>query len=601
MADKKGTDDGAWFILREAEDADDSLENLDSFEELFDASASDISDLIDDCEADQGNSLALFNEQELTEACETINNLQNRKQTPSPKLESVAALSPRLASVTLTSTAEKRGKRKLFQDSGLGEDEAEDIPETQVANETANGGSGASGSTESGALEILRSSNRQATLHAKFKTAFGVSFTELTRPFKSDKTTCISWVVGTLSVSEEVLNAAKILLQQQSDYLQLISYNFDGLFLLQFKHAKSRETVRKMFATMLNINEMQLLLNPPKVRSLPTALYFYTKSLGNASYQHGEVPDWIKKQTAVSHQMAATSEAFDLAIMVQWAYDNDYLDEPSVAYNYALIAQEDTNANAWLKSNCQAKYVRDCVYMVRLFKKQEMRDMTMSAWISKCCLQVDGEGDWKPIGMFLKFQNVNMIAFLSALRVFLKGIPKKQCIVIHGPPDTGKSMFAYSFVKFLKGQIVSYMNSRSHFWLSPLTECKVGLLDDATMPCWLFLDVNLRSALDGNTVCVDTKHRNPIQMKLPPLLVTTNIDVTKEVSLLYLHSRLQTFCFPNKMPMLDNGNPMYTFTDQNWKCFFTKLAKSLDLTPTEEHGDSERTLQLHTRTSTESI
>lgn len=600
MADKKGTD-GEWFILREAEETDESFEHIDSFEELFDASASDLSDLIDDCEVDQGNTLALFNAQELTEACETINIIQNRKQTPSPKLESVAALSPRLASVTLTSTAEKRGKRKLFQDSGLGEDEAEDNAETQVASEPANGVSGAGSSTESGALDILRSSNRQATLHAKFKNAFGVSFTELTRTFKSDKTTCISWVIGIMAVSEEVLNAAKVLLQQQCDYLQLISYGFDGLFLLQFKHNKSRETVRKLFATMLNINELQLLLNPPKVRSLPTALYFYSKSLGNASYQYGEVPDWIKKQTAVSHQMAATSDAFDLTQMVQWAYDNEYLDEASVAYNYALIAQEDNNANAWLKSNCQAKYVKDCVYMVRLFKKQEMRDMSMSAWISKCCMQIDGEGDWKPIGRFLKFQNVNMITFLSALRFFLKGVPKKQCIVLHGPPDTGKSMFAYSLVKFLKGQIVSYMNSRSHFWLSPLTDCKIGLLDDATMPCWLFMDVNLRSGLDGNTVCVDTKHRNPIQMKLPPLLITTNVDVKKEVSLMYLHSRLQAFCFPNKMPLLENGDPMYTFTDLNWKSFFVKLAKSLDLTPTEEHGDSERTLRLHTRTDTEFV
>lgn len=607
MADKKGTNDlGDWFIIREAQEVDDSLEQLDSLEELFDTSGSDISDLIDDSIVDQGNSLALYNEQ-ITEACNSaIAEFVNRKQTPSSKGECVAALSPRLASVKLTSTqekGEKKSKRKLFQDSGLGEDETEDITQPQVASTSPvdNANNNTSVGLKYGALEVLRSSNRLATLHGKFKDNFQVSFTELTRTYKSDKTTCQSWVVAAMFVPEEVLEAAKILLQQQCNYLQLITHGYHGLFLLEFKHAKSRQTVRNLFVTMLNVNENQLLMSPPRIRSTPCAVYFWRQSLGNCSYQFGELPDWIAQQTMVSHQTGAAPEAFDLAEMVQWAYDNEMLDEPAIAYHYAVLAQDDRNASAWLKCNNHVKYVKDCAYMVKLLKKQEMRDMSMSAWISKCCLNVTGEGDWKPIGMFLKYQNVNIVAFLGALRFFLKCVPKKQCIVFHGPPDTGKSMFCYSLIKFLHGKVISFMNSKSHFWLQPLADCKVGLMDDATYQAWTYMDVYMRTALDGNQICLDAKHKTPVQMKLPPLFITTNIDVPKENTLMYLHSRVQTFAFMNKMPLNEDGTPVYTFTDLNWKCFFTRLAKQLDLTPTEEYGETERTLRLCPGSTAESI
>ena len=201
------------------------------------------------------------------------------------------------------------------------------------------------------------------------------------------------------------------------------------------------------------------------------------------------MPEWVTKQTLFDHQAASQPEAFELAKMVQWAYDNNITEESEIAFNYASIASEDCNAAAFLKSNCQVRYVRDCSIMVKHYFRQEMRNMSMAQWIWKCCDECTGETDWKVIANFLKLQKVNIIQFLTALRTLFKRIPKKNCILIFGPPDTGKSFFCFSLMKFLQGKVISFVNRNSNFWLQPLIDCKVALLDDATFNCWQYLSL----------------------------------------------------------------------------------------------------------------
>ena len=128
---------------------------------------------------------------------------------------------------------------------------------------------------------------------------------------------------------------------------------------------------------------------------------------------------------------------------------------------------------------------------------------------------------------------------------------------------------------------MSLLNKNSQFLLQPLTDCKVGLIDDVTYSGWLFMDVHMRTALDGNSICIDSKHKAPIQMKLPPLILTSNHDVMQDNTLMYLHSRVHGIHFPNKMPLTEEGNPVFKITDYTWKCFFRKLTKQLDLTLSE--------------------
>ncbi|WBF83435.1 MAG: E1 protein [human papillomavirus mSD2] len=584
-----------WFIVDEADCVDDNCNTLD---ELFEESTngSNISNLIDDDEVDQGNSLALLNSQ-LTEECNrTILELK-RKYNATPE-KNIADLSPRLAAVTIS--PQRPIKKRLFEDSGIVEDEAQSSNELlQVVAETE--GSHVNNCDQD--LSILRNSNAKAIILAKFKDLFGVSFTDLTRQFTSNKTCNNSWVLSLYKVSDDVVESSKTTLKNNCNYLQIFMYDIITLYLIDFKSSKSRETVHKLFISMFNISELQIISDPPRNRSVAAALFFFTKRSSNACFVHGDLPSWISKHIMVNHQLASAAEAFDLSTMIQWAWDNKYTEEHEIAFNYAQIADSDSNAAAFLKSNQQVKYVRDCAHMVKLYRRHEIRQMSMSQWIQKCCEECNEEGEWKVIAAYLRFQNINVVVFLTALRMFFKCLPKKNCILFYGPPDTGKSYFAYSLVSFLQGKVISMLNRQSQFFLMPLQDCKLGYIDDCTYAGWQFIDVNMRAALDGNLVSVDSKHKAPAQLRLPPLLVTSNHDVKSDLTLKYLHSRITAFEFPNVMPLNEDGNPSFKITDATWKCFFIKLQTQLDLQFEEEDesGRPDRSLRFTAGTTPDSL
>lgn len=578
MAENKGTE---WFLDLEAE-----CNSMDTLNDLFDESTdSDLSNFIDnEDQVDEAVPLALFNKQNAEECNSAILELKRKYVSPD---RSVAELSPRLEAVCISPQRQKQTKRKLFDDSGIGNDEAEGSINLQVESPSLSSHAAAkNGGGADNVNNFLNNNCRKGLMLAKCKELFGVPYTELTRTFKSDKTCCNNWVMYIQCITDTVLESMKLILQQHCEFILAVDINLSVLLLLQFKSAKSRETIQNMFLKMFSINESNYMCDPPRVRSAPAAIYFYHKTFNNSYYSFGSTPDWVLKHVSVSHTTAAAAENFDLSKMIQWAYDNKFYDDHEIAYNYAKEADTDSNAAAFLNSNSQAKYVKECVYMVRLYRRHEQKSMTMSQWIQKCCSETEGTADWKTIAMILRYQHVNVISFLTAMRTWLQCIPKKQCILIWGPPDTGKSYFCYSMVKFLKGNVVSFMNRASHFWLQPLQDCKVGFIDDGTYAFWEYADVNMRTGLDGNPISIDIKHKAHCQMRLPPLIVTSNINIKNEPALRYLHSRVTCFEFPNKMLLDNDGSPVYQLTDQVWKSFFTRLALQLGITFEEEDGSA---------------
>ena len=604
MADPKGSTSkeglSDWCIL-EAECSD--LEN--DFEQLFEQDTdSDVSDLLDNGELEQGNSLELFHQQECEQSEEQLQILKRKYLSP----KAVAQLSPRLESISLS--PQQKSKRRLFaeQDSGLElslNNEAEDVsPEVEVpAIDSRPVDEGGPGAIDIDYLSLLRSSNIKATLMAKFKESFGVGFNELTRQFKSYKTCCNDWVLAVYAVHDDLFESSKQLLQQHCDYIWVRGIGAMTLYLLCFKAGKNRGTVHKLMTSMLNVQEQQILSEPPKLRNTAAALFWYKGGMGSGAFTHGTYPDWIAHQTILGHQNAEAS-TFDFSAMVQWAFDNNYVDEPDIAYQYAKLAPEESNAVAWLAHNQQAKFVRDCAAMVRFYKKGQMKEMSMSEWIHTKINEVEGEGHWSDIVKFLRYQDVNFITFLAAFKNFLHAVPKHNCILIHGPPNSGKSSFAMSLIKVLKGRVLSFVNSKSQFWLQPLGESKIALLDDVTDPCWVYIDTYLRNGLDGHFVSLDCKYKAPVQIKFPPLLLTSNINVHGETNYRYLHSRIKGFEFPHPFPIKPDNTPQFQLTDQSWKSFFERLWTQLDLSDQEEegqHGESQRAFQCSARSANEHI
>lgn len=623
----KGTNDdempgcSSWYFVDEAECSDKDGE--DEYEQLFDEETqSNVSELIDDSLLEQGNSLALFQSQHASECEEQLARLK-RKFLPSPVREEIDSLSPRLEKVSLSPVkTKKKAKKSLFrgEDSGIASSheascvdgepaKVQSAPdEVDRAMEEDNEGSMLNSQQASQVDEddidsqelqnvlseepltvtrILKTANRRAFLLKTFKCTTGISFNEITREFKSDKTCSDSWVIALFAVSEEVAESANVSLKTHCDFFYIKHLHHFAIMLVEFKAGKSRETVMKLFKTLFGSKEEQILANPPRTRSVPCALYWYQRIMSRFGYNHGEIPSWIHKQTLISH-VQSEDRPFELSQMVQWALDNNFVEEHEIAFEYATIGREDHNAAAFLKSNSQPKHVRDCSIMVKHYLRAQMQKMTMAEYIHERCMECPGEEDpnlWREIVKFLRYQRVEFIPFLCALKYFFKKVPKKQCLVLTGPSNTGKSYFATSLIEFLKGRVISFANASSHFWIQPLGDAKIGLLDDATHPCWRYLDINMRNALDGNPFSLDCKHRSLVQMRLPPLLITSNIDVSKDDEFRYLATRLKIFCFERPFPFNSQGAAVFRLDKQSWRSFFRRFWIELDFPVQEDNPE----------------
>ncbi|QBR99482.1 E1 [Kittiwake papillomavirus 2] len=427
---------------------------------------------------------------------------------------------------------------------------------------------------------ILTAKNTRNTQLAVFKEMYGASYTDVTRLYKSDKTQSFEWVIVILGSASIIYEALTECLKRHTEFI-LYDINPEkrlGLFYVGFLASKNREGVRKCLKHF-NVEVTHLpLLDPPNKRSITAALFFAKLMVG-----HGEMPMWCRDIIAAGER--GNGEGFQLSKMVQWAMDHNYSDESEIAFGYAQLADIDVNAQMWLNSNMQAKYVRDATTMVRHYNRGRMHATPMPEHIA-CRMrdhvdQDDKEG-WKRILVFLRYQHVVIQEFLQALKYWFKGRPKKCTIAILGVPDSGKTMFTMSLMQFMAGKVLNYANSKSHFWMQPLVDCKVAAIDDVTMPCWDYINLYMRPALDGNSICIDCKHRAPVQTKCPPLILTSNYDPRDimghgdERLYKYLFSRITFVCFNRVIPHI-GGRPRFLIQAADWRSFILKYHNELDI------------------------
>lgn len=569
MADQGSScgNEGGGFILYEADcsdiDGEDETENCNS----------DIEDFIDNAVVRQGNHLALY---------QTIQKKAGEEELL--KLKRKLLLSP--SEEQASEAAAKRTPLAPRQLNFNQENEAShNTSRSQVSNGTLGGGRG---NIEGLHLQLLRAKNASSCKLALFKEVYIASFCDLTRVYKHNKTTNSQWVAAVFGVKEPLLTAAQELISKDCIFCQIICRPHEkgnvACILMQFKVSKSRDTVSNYLSRMLNVTDTDMLLQPPRVTSVCSALFWYKSAMAPATFVYGEIPLWIKQQTLISEQTGENSK-FNFNEMVQWAYDHQLTDESKIAYDYAAMSFENANAKAWLGLTNQAKIVKDVSTMVRHYLKAEIANMTISAYIHRQCKRVTGQGSWVKIMNFLKHQNIEPIRLVNAFRPWLQGIPKKNCIAIIGHPNTGKSLFSNSLIHFLGGKVLSFACHKSHFWLTPLAEARVALIDDATVPCLKYFDTYMRNVLDGYEICIDRKHRSAVQTKAPPIILTTNVDFNQDERFHYLKSRMITFYFNEPCPMDDNNRPLFQFTDADWNSFFRRLWQRLDLSDQEEESE----------------
>lgn len=584
MADQGiGDGDAGGFLLLEAECSDD-----DEDTENENNNCSDAEDLIDNASVSSGNHLAWYQTIQKQAGEEQLLNLKRKLR-----------LSP------VADVGQAPGKRRPLAPRKLDFNSVENealacSPRSSLCQvpmgTPGNGGgvgtqSGSGRGKENGGglhLQILKAKNASACRLALFKEVFVAAYGDLTRVYKHDKTTTVSWVAAIFGVRDTLVAASQELLQKDCIFFQVTCRPHEkgtmACYLLQFKVSKSRDTVKNLLGSMLNVSGEQMLLQPPKINGTCAALFWYKLAMSSTTFTWGPTPTWIVQQTLISENTADNCK-FSFSEMVQWAYDNCIYEESRIAYEYALLAATEANAKAWLNCNNQAKIVKDVSCMVRYYQRAETASLTMSAYVNRQCQRAKGQGSWMNIMNFLKHQNIEPISFINALNPWLKGIPKRNCIVIIGQPNTGKSLFTNSLMQFLQGKVLSFAMHKTHFWLSPLTEARVALIDDATVPCLKYFDMYLRNFLDGYDVCIDRKHKSSVQIKCPPIMLTTNVDIHTDDRFCYLRSRMVSFYFDQPCPMDEENRPLFKFTDGDWDSFFRRLWHRLDLSDQEEEEE----------------
>ncbi|UNR78510.1 E1 [Tadarida brasiliensis papillomavirus 2] len=615
---EKGTSEDWCLFEAECSDKDDEGD----LESLFDHS-DDGTDFVDDASiasSHVGDHAAVFQNQQVQEDLHRYQQLKRKLLfTPSPKKD-LAALSPRLQAVSLSVQQPSKVKKQLF-----GRDETPGPnPKTQVvvaeihpepsdsvslkSAQTSRAPSPAASAVKNSEQEsqdvgtklsendclnlLLKAKNRKAFLYLKFKEETGLGFCDMTRDYKSDKTFNNSWVIFLYALREECFNAMIVALKQISTFYcgRYNPYTMRFYGIIEFVNQKCREGIEKFLKGLIDINVNSMLSNPPKYKCIPLALYWYKQYNHPQNVKHGDLPEWINKQ--LGSQFGENPDPiFSLTKMIQWAYDNEFLEDHQIAYNYAQLAEEDENALAFLNNNNQAKLVRDCGTMVRLYKKAEMKSMSMDEWITKMCRECPEPPDnqaWRRVIHFLRNQGIEFFTFMPMFKNFLKHKPKHCTIVLTGPSDTGKSYFANGLVKFLRGRVVSFANSASHFWLSPFADCKIGLIDDLTKHGWRYCDIHLRNGLDGHPFCLDAKYKAPQQTRLPPTLITTNEDIEKDPEFKFLVTRLNFLHFT--VPITSQTIERYSVDDSAWRSFFYKFQQHLELN-LEEEGEDEQPKQ----------
>lgn len=432
--------------------------------------------------------------------------------------------------------------------------------------------------------EILRQSkDKKVTMLGIFKKYSGFSVMQLLRPFKSDKTQSHDWIVVSPDARIDYWNEFVYRQPEVQTYL----YTAVGIhcMYLTFVNSKNRIGVKNFLQKGGMGPGTVTIIEPPNIRIMMNAVYW----MKSAHHGKGPMPQWVENFFD-SAENACQDDKFDMATMVQWALDHKYQDVDSICYQYSLEASKNNaNAKAWLGSTSMYKYACDCAKLARSMTKGRVCFMTMHEFIEFRLNGWDTQGNSLNILKLLHMQGIMYVEFIDALKNLINKVPKKCCMAILGPPNTGKSMFCMSLIKFLDGRVLSFFAHRSHFWLAPLAETKIALIEDCTWPCWTYVDTYLRGALDGTSITIDQKNRDPRQIECPPILMTSNCnfmsgegyggDDGKRYP--YLESRIKSFCF-SKQISTKNRNPKIVVNPEDWADFFIKYKEPLGLRYLEE-------------------
>lgn len=169
-----------------------------------------------------------------------------------------------------------------------------------------------------------------------------------------------------------------------------------------------------------------------------------------------------------------------------------------------------------------------------------------------CLLSVDESLDW--FHKILEFNNINPKSFLTdAFNVMDKNYPKKNTLLVLGPPNSGKTLIFSSLCKsaifFSSAQ---NFTGNSSFEFQDLLSCRCALINEPMITDKTV--ETMKNILEGNPTAIDKKYASAQLLPRTPIFITTNASLcyyTTNRSVNKAAILARTFCYDFKaMPEL---------------------------------------------------
>lgn len=400
-----------------------------------------------------------------------------------------------------------------------------------------------------------------------------IEFSSWTKVVKSDLTQINVWLIAGLEMEPHAKGRAIFEHCRGNAFIRYLYSDSFFVFCLEFINCRKSRKGLKSLCSKFGLETF--IVEPPNNRSTATATDIRL-NLHNLNKEDGHGPEmpWIKTVS-----MSAKDEKFDFSSMVQWAMQNNYTSQAVISYQYCLLASEgDNNAKQWLASTSQVKYAKDCVTQVNLLMKGELMCSTTNQIIEKNVRAFQKKEKGNPVRFtrWLTLQRILQEDFLGALKTLIAGKMKKSCVCLWGVPNSGKSTLVNYLLQIFEGKFLSFTPQPSSFWLQPAAGLKLVAIDDVPFSFWEYADHHLRPMLDGTQITIDVKYQAPLTTRMPPILLTTNLNIPDDKSMTYLKNRIRFISCQYSM-LESNRLKTLSFTLQDLCAWFEKFSEILDL------------------------
>lgn len=390
----------------------------------------------------------------------------------------------------------------------------------------------------------------------------GKSFFSLHKEMKNERTMQRNWAIFLKTPSLTQTVALEAALNNDCDRIRTKKSDTHTYFLLEYmKKQRSMNGLKQVISTI--IKDTDILLGVPK-------------------YKDTQFRTWAKLFTTLISETApeisgllldceAEGSGFNVEELFEWIEATEPKSIEVMLCNYREEARiGNPNAKNWLASASNITVAKKQFELWKSTIKGREMQLTVEQYILQRLMDYN-DGDKDKVQKFLTYQGIMHYELLNVLRNWLHGKIKKSVICIFGPGNSGKSTFADALIEVLKGVRLCWDDNNS-FWKQAAIGKRYCLLDDVTMQCWRGLDSKERRSFDGGIVAVNKKFCEATEMKMPPLILTSNYDIRANEDFVFLVNRVTFIHFPKSF----SGNSEAVLQPADIAAYLLRHRGSLD-------------------------